>query len=220
MVKRPDEIGGIKRLPPRRTINKKQATRHLIHCAVRSIASGEDPFAIHLMVQSADKLLFDSARHLGKPLAHSWTDLVKPEFQRPFINVIRETYNYFKHADKDYEEELHVGDIAESNILQLAMSVVNYQALYGEWTSHMRLLLVAAKVILPSGFVGAEERESFDALIGRIGGMTFGQFFNQQIWADPLLSAHFPNLLKERAEDLHDNELLYSTKIISMPVKR
>ena len=43
------------RLPPKRSIIKQQAVRHLIHSAV--CCAGEDPFAIQLSVQSADELL-------------------------------------------------------------------------------------------------------------------------------------------------------------------
>jgi hypothetical protein len=119
MAKAPTEIAGIKRLTPLRRITKRKAIRHLIHAAVRMIAAAEDPFAIHLVVQSADKLLIDLSKRLKKPLAHDWVEQIKDEYRSPLMAVFRETYNFLKHADKDHDEELHVGSIAESNILQL-----------------------------------------------------------------------------------------------------
>jgi hypothetical protein len=129
MAKAPQEIAGIKRLAPRRRLTKKQAVRHLIHAAVRMIAAAEDPFAIHLIIQSADKLLIDLSKRLKKPLAHDWVENLKDEYRKPLMAVFRETYNFLKHADSDHDEELHVGSIAESNVLQLAVCTANYHAL-------------------------------------------------------------------------------------------
>lgn len=149
MTKVPQEIAGIKRLAPRRRITKKQAVRHLIHAAVRLIAAAEDPFAVHLIIQSADKLLIDLSKKLKKPLAHDWVENIKDEYRTPLVAVFRETYNFLKHADKDHDEELHVGSIAESNVLQLAVCIANYHSLYDELTDHMNILFGFAKLVMP-----------------------------------------------------------------------
>jgi hypothetical protein len=96
---------------PKRKLTKQQAVRHLIHAAVRLIAAGEDPFATHLLIQSADKLLIDLAKHsaAGK-LAYDWTTIMKPEYKDALLKVHRETFNFFKHADRDHDKTLHVGD--------------------------------------------------------------------------------------------------------------
>jgi hypothetical protein len=44
-------------------LTKNQAVRHLLHAAVRLIVAGEDPFATHMLIQSAEKLLIDLAKH-------------------------------------------------------------------------------------------------------------------------------------------------------------
>jgi hypothetical protein len=64
-------------------------------------AMGEDPFAIHLLVQSVEKLLIDLARNRGVDLAFDWEAAIKTEYQREFFKMHWETYNFFKHADKD-----------------------------------------------------------------------------------------------------------------------
>jgi hypothetical protein len=93
---------------PRRWLTKQQAIRHLIHAAVRLIVAGEDPFATHLLIQSADKLLIDLAKHsaTGK-LALDWTPLMKPEYKDALLKVHRETFNFLKHADRDHDQTLH-----------------------------------------------------------------------------------------------------------------
>jgi hypothetical protein len=45
--------------PLRRYIGKREGVRHVLHAAIRSVFYGEDPFAIHLLGQSAEKVLLD-----------------------------------------------------------------------------------------------------------------------------------------------------------------
>ena len=59
------------------------AIRHLLHSASRMIAAGEDPFAIHVLIQSADKLLIDVAERSGKNLIFKWDEFIKPECSGP-----------------------------------------------------------------------------------------------------------------------------------------
>jgi hypothetical protein len=206
----------LRRLPPKRTITKQQAVRHLINSACRMIAAREDPFAIHLLIQSADKLLIDLARKRDQKLAFNWGDFSEPEYKDAIFVVIRKTSNYFKHADKDHEVLLHVGDIAKLNILQLRICIVNYRGLFGEWTDHMNLLLLVAKIVSPNAFVLPDQREKFDAVFSDLKHMTLNGYL-RCMWKafKPLL----PNLVSERAEDLQDTRSLYSARILDMQKK-
>lgn len=186
--------------------------RHLIHGAVRMVAAGEDPFAIHLQIHSADKLLIDLAKKQGRELPFTWGKFVKPEYKSAFIETIRETYNFLKHADKDHDQTLHVGEIATANILQLALCVVNYHGLFGTWTAHMQLIFAAAKFVCPDGFVDPGLRPQFDAMLLKSPTMTLADFFDGW-WTDHILITHFPQLAIEKSEDLQDTQPLYSTKV-------
>lgn len=57
---------------PRRWLGKQEAIRHLTHSAIRLILKQEDPFAIYLIVHSADKLLIDVANKRGEQLNVDW----------------------------------------------------------------------------------------------------------------------------------------------------
>jgi hypothetical protein len=216
MPKVPAEVSGIKRRPPKRTIDKKQAIRHLLHAATRMVAAQEDPFAIHLIIQSADKLLIDVSKHRKKPLAHQWTDNVKPDYRDFFIKLVRETYNYLKHADHDAADSLHVGDIAMMNILQIGLCIVNYHTLFGEWTGHMRLMFAGVQVAFPDGFVMEDHRAVFDNHLPKIRDMKFGEFFEPSLWTEPIISSQFGDLQQEKAEDLQDNSTLYAVRIAEL----
>jgi hypothetical protein len=204
------------RLPPKRTITKQQAVRHLIHSAGRMIAAREDPFAIHLLIQSADKLLIDLAKKTGPKLSFNWDEFVKPEYKDFVLGAIRETSNFLKHADRDHDSSLHVGDIAKTNILQIGICIVNYRGLFSEWTDHMRLMFNVAKLVSPSGFVLPDQREQFNAALQNIQNMTLAEYFEPNIWDDPRFRIVLPHLASEKAEDLQDTQPLYSTRISDM----
>jgi hypothetical protein len=202
----------LQRTAPRRTLTKKQAIRHLIHCAGRMFAAREDPFAIHLQIQSADKLLIDLAKKRKRPLVFSWDELIKPEYRKAVIESIRETSNFFKHADKDHDSTLHVGDIARMNILHIGICVVNYHDFFGELTDHMKLLFSVARLVSPESFVQADQRLQFNAALPQVEDMTLAQYLGGW-WDDPLLKTVLPNLELEKAEDLQDTLPLYDQRI-------
>jgi hypothetical protein len=205
------------RHPPKRTMTKQEAVRHLIHSAGRMIAAREDPFAIHLLIQSADKLLIDLAKKAGKPLTFRWDEFVKPEYKDALVSGIRETYNFFKHADRDHDAELYVGEIVKTNILQLGLCIVNYGAVFGDWTDHMKLLFNVAKLISPKDFVPTDRRVQFDAAIAKMDDITLADLLSGW-WDHPQLTASLPNLASEKFEDLKDTRPIYDARISDIPV--
>jgi hypothetical protein len=190
--------------PPRRWLTKQQAIRHLIHAAVRLIAAGEDPFATHMLIQSADKLLIDLAKHspAGR-LAYDWTTIMKPEYKDALLEVHRETFNFFKHANRDHDQSLHVGDIALSNILQLGVCIYNFVGLFGgEFTDHMKLGAAIARLV-----VNSDQRLAHDEGVAGLANATLREFL-AALPTEAMLK-YFPNLAAERWEDLRDmNQML------------
>jgi hypothetical protein len=163
---------------PRRTLDKQEATRHLIHTAIRLIAKMEDPFAVHVLVHSADKLVIDVAKSRGRKLRVDWEEYIKPEYHKHFFARNRAAYNYFKHADKDFDEDLPVSNIMMLNVITLFICIVNYTELFGEMTNHMTLLSAFAaalfpEIIQPATMEGIELLKNLRVLQG----MTPAEFF-------------------------------------------
>jgi hypothetical protein len=186
---------------PRRSLNKQEAARHLIHSAIRLIGRMEDPFAIHLLVHSADKILLDLAKGRGEKLQADWELYIKEEYRAEFFRRHREAYNYFKHADRDFATDLPVRDIMMANVYTLFMCVVNYEQMFGERTHHMTLIysLVMAlipEIIEPTGMQGVE------LLKGARDMQTMTpEFFFQTFEEHP---EALPNFYPELAKDLQD----------------
>jgi hypothetical protein len=132
---------------------------------------------------------------------------MKPEYKDALLKVHRETFNFFKHADRDHDQTLHVGDIALSNVLQLGVCIYNFFGLSNEFTDHMRLGVAIARLVFPNSFVNDDQRSSHHQTINGLGEFTLREFLSA-VRAN-VVSANFPNLATERQADLQDvNALL------------
>ena len=186
---------------PRRTLDKREALRHLIHTAIRLIAEMGDPFAVHLLVHSADKILIDLAKQKGHELRIDCELYVKDEYHDEFFKRHRETYNYFKHADRDFATDLPVRDIAMTNAMNLFITVVNYEHMFGERTHHMGLFLSFIFALTPQIIVTTDIR-GVELLKGAhsMQGMTPSEFL--QIFKEH--REWLPNLYQEVTKDIED----------------
>ena len=199
---------------PSRTLDKQEAIRHLIHTAIRLIEKREDPFAIHVFVHSADKLLIDMAKQQGQELHFDWEIYVKPEYHKQFFTKHRAIYNYFKHADKDFDDDLPIiRDIMKLNVFTLAICAANYNKMFGEITSHMVLLpvLVMAlfpEMIKPAAVEGATLLDGISSFEGMTAGELFETFENNM--------SVLPNYVGELLKDLEDIKEFYLLTFVEL----
>jgi hypothetical protein len=192
---------------PRRTLDKREAIRHLIHTAVRLIAKREDPFAVHVLVHSADKLLIDMAKQRGQELRVDWEKYIKPQYHKDFFTRHRAIYNYFKHADKDFEDDLPIRDIMRLNVMTLFICIGNYNELFQEITHHMALLLVfvmalSPEVIRPNMPQGVDLLDILPSFQGMTPGEMFTTFENNM--------SVLPSFIGEASEDREDIQDFYN----------
>ena len=163
---------------PKRWIGKQDAVRHLVHSAVKLIMKKEDPFAIHLIIQSADKLLIDVAASMNKYLEMDWEVYIKDEYQALFFAQYREIYNFLKHAKKDFAEELPIHDIMMMNVMGLFICIINYAELYNVFSDHMRLYMAFIQVLMPKTIKMPDEmRPSLEKTLDNLGNMTPTTYF-------------------------------------------
>jgi hypothetical protein len=210
--------GDDEREDPRRLLDRPEAVRRLIHAAVRMFAISEDPFAVHLLVQSADKLLIDIAKGRGVTLVFDWEIFIKDEHQSEFFAMYRETYNFFKHADRG-PDTLPVYDIAAMNAAQLTIAVENYAAIFGRITSHMAVFRIFARLWKPNwfpkkfeDFVPGERADEFATAIATMRAATPGEFLG--IITENRIGNEV--LEQERSADLAENVEFYSTAFQNM----
>jgi hypothetical protein len=186
---------------PRRHIDKHEAIRHLIHAGVRMIMNEEDPFAIHVIVHSADKMILDVAKKRGVLLNADWKVYIKDEYHKEFFAKHRESYNYLKHADEDFNDELPVHDIMMLNVMTLFIAIANYTELFRECTSHMILyqafIMSLSPAIIKKDGPMADELLRNAELVQASTPRAFFEWFKENLGSLPKFSG-------EVAEDLRD----------------
>jgi hypothetical protein len=182
--------------PPLRYISKREGVRHILHAAIRSVFYGEDPFAFHLLGQSADKVLLDLLANakIKDPIF----SLLKPEKRSEFFEAYREPYNFLKHADRDSDGKLGVRNIVAANDLLLFCCILRYDVLFGSHTQHMRVFSVFVGSFYP-GIVD-EDLPIMKMLLEAGGWFTRGELLAHtwSIWQRD------PTLQQEWQDDVND----------------
>ena len=190
---------------PRRYINKREGVRHVLHAAIRAVLSNEDPFAIHLLGQSAEKVLIDLLENEG--VKDPLFSLLKPDMRSVFFDIYRESYNFLKHADRDSDGKLGVRNIVGSNDLLLFTCIVRYGVLFGSYTQHMLIFLTFAGLLFP-GIV------DWDQLTKNLHKeVTRGSTRGELITYVRLAMQQNPNCQREAQQDLDDVTIANSTKV-------
>lgn len=201
----------------KRQLSKQDAIRHLIQGAIRLFMSGEDAFIIHMLIQSADKLLIDVAEKSGKKLAHDWETFIRPEKKNFFFNKFRETYNFFKHADHDFGKDLPVVDIVKLNLITLFVAVQNYYGLYSSFTGHMSLFNLFVQCAIPDIFkmdaLPKDHAEKYTKLLKSLNTTTPSEFFSI---VSEYIDVFGPTYKQERDEDLQENAAFFTATFANL----
>ena len=135
---------------PRRELNKRIALRRLIHASIRLILAGEDPLAVQLMLQSADKVQRDLLRIRRLDDLFAFDAVVSQEHRNEFFSIYREVANFLKHADEDAEQTISTYQLVLLNDILTIASIVRYHQLYDHTSRHMRLFLSYAVAAHPT----------------------------------------------------------------------
>lgn len=195
-----------------RQLSKQDAIKHLLHSAIRLFMAAEDPFIIHMLIQSADKMLVDVAKQSDKKLVHDWEEVIKPEKMKLFFSKYRETYNFFKHADHDFGKDLPVKDIVKLNLIMLFVAIQNYHGLYGSFTGHMVLHNILVQCTLPGIFkideMPKESAAQYAKVLGSLDKTTPSEFFSI---VSEYIDVFAPTYKTERANDLQNNREFFDT---------
>lgn len=146
-----DEPSGDKPTP-KFFIDKKQGLRHLLHAAIRLSLDGEDPFAINMLGQAADKILVDLLKHAKIDDPIQLEDRIVTERKKEFFQSYRRAFNFLKHADDDPDEKLPVYNLTLGVETLLFFNIVRYSHLYSETTAHMQLYFSYVALLHPKYF--------------------------------------------------------------------
>lgn len=98
----------LERMPPKAggwEITKEQVIASELSRAIRLFIVDQDMVSAHLLTGAARDIIHARAKALGKPrLWDTFKDSIKEEAHGAFIGMMKDEYNFFKHADRDGEE--------------------------------------------------------------------------------------------------------------------
>jgi hypothetical protein len=68
---------------------------------------------------------------------------------RKFESLWKTRYNFFKHADRDYDEEVSIRNINFLNEIETLFNIQKYQQMFGDMTGHMKVFMCFLAVMHP-----------------------------------------------------------------------
>jgi hypothetical protein len=98
-------------------INKLEAARRQINCAIRMTFDGADPVAIHTVIAAGHRIIRDLCERRGDIESYlQFTDWIAPGYEKEFWKAMNASANFLKHADADFDE-IHELDEEASDFL-------------------------------------------------------------------------------------------------------
>ena len=133
-------------------LDKKTVAKYMIHCGIRNVFAGECPVSNHVIILSAKEVVQDLAKAAGVVLQADISRFVKDQYRKDFVALMKSRYNFFKHADRDHDEEIEITNIQFSNEADLFFVIVNWGQLFGQWTKHMQTFMMYMMIGHPNWF--------------------------------------------------------------------
>jgi hypothetical protein len=91
----------------RTDIAKEEAVRRQVETAIALFFCEDDDIAIHVLASTASAILTGVCRSKGViPFRDMFIEVVKPGYKKFASQKLVQAYNYFKHADRDAEDNL------------------------------------------------------------------------------------------------------------------
>lgn len=122
-------------------LDKVNGAQRIIHATTRMLWANEDPLAINLLAQSADRITADlTVAKTGSDLFWDSPIIIR-ENKNELLNIIREASNFVKHADREPHGKIQIHDLVASAEMATFMSIMRTRHLTNLLTCHMKLYL-------------------------------------------------------------------------------
>jgi hypothetical protein len=100
------------------TINKMDAARRQIDAAIRMTFANEDPVAVLTVISAANRIVRDLCEKRGEIESYlSFTDWIKPGYEKQFWKAFNASANFIKHADDDPDAIFELNDEASDFLI-------------------------------------------------------------------------------------------------------
>ena len=101
-------------------LDKEQVAARQLDTAIRLMFDGGDIVSVHTLA-SASSTIFSDLLHASGSTSW-WDDIIKsyPGGEKAAIQILREAQNFFKHADKDPNEEIDFEEVTNDETIIIA----------------------------------------------------------------------------------------------------
>ena len=87
-------------------VSKLEAAERQLRVAIRLFFERRDLVAVHTLAAASQEVLRDLGRPHGFKSIFKDSEFVRPEYREELAKRLNEAQNFFKHADRDRDEEL------------------------------------------------------------------------------------------------------------------
>lgn len=109
-------------------ISKIEAARRQLDSAIELWFLDKDEVSVHTLAAAAYQLVHDLKEHKGlaRELLYD-SAMIKDEYRKQWIKVIKKPMNFFKHADNDPEEALEFSPLGSIGFIMGAASAFSWR---------------------------------------------------------------------------------------------
>jgi len=133
------------------SITKETAARRLVASSVKAILWDHDPIGVHVMVLACHALLREYGDAKGLKSKLDWRNYIRPEYrQEAFRDYIKRPYNFLKHAQRDPDEILDIGNLPTQNDMMLLFNCIAHIEFFGKSFPHANLHLSRIQIEHPN----------------------------------------------------------------------
>lgn len=122
---------------PKASLGKIDIIAEHITAAIQLMAIEANPYSTHVLVMAADEMILQVAEARKVALTLDYRIYVKDEYHKDYRDQVRKAYNWFKHADRDANDE-YTGpsskNLAQVNEIQTLVNVKSYTEIGGALT--------------------------------------------------------------------------------------
>src|SRR6266567_4341266 len=119
--------------------DKPRVLKAHLNTAVVLVSLEEGFVSAHTIVMACEELLRTWYVKKDIYVPFDYRIMIEDEYQRQYLDKIREKYNFFKHADRDIDAKIEVDpeEMHKLNEMMLGLTISGYRAIFSDATPAM-----------------------------------------------------------------------------------
>jgi hypothetical protein len=165
-------------------ITKLEAGRRQLRTAIRFWFEDGDPVAIHTLVAATYEILDTLAKRRGVVDLLFDTDIIKDEYRKKWIKLLKSSANFFKHADRDADDSIEFS-LLDTEMFMIFSCVASEKM--GETLGTEEAAIMTYFILSSPEVIDEDVRKKFSLLFEQLKSTSKRDFLNQfsSSWRGP-----------------------------------